>query len=353
MYRKLKEMFLFVVLVVMLGITQSYAYTMTDITNGISAITNASVDITLNYRVDSSAATCVQGQEGGAANCTSLLMLGFGSNNFGCVKVTSIANQASTVNWVLPAPATAGTYDIWVASRTGPDVGECSSVSYSTITAAEKSIVGASKLTVTVPPPPPPPAHVRTWSWGYIDTLSVNGSSPTREIRNYTATAGSNVTLNFPYDGDPARQGCPGCLWEIVVGITGGTKYCIGGSGGYYGYRSGTANITLTAPSAPGTYDIWAQDKWSYGCDQAYPNTNSGTAMGTLTVAPPTPKGSYGCSCSSCRYTSGSNFSCSCRRANGSMNTSTVDASAYNYYLSNNNGNLTRDDGNHCSGYVY
>lgn len=341
----------FLLVLCTMHITQANAaYTMQDIRNGISADTNEAVTISLNYNVR----TCnpeeqVTSPDDTQTQCYNLLFIGFGTNNFSCITQSSTINSPDLLTLTVNAPATAGTYNVWVANRGARSAIDCNELSYNDLADDEIAVINTAGLTVTAPPPPPP-AHLAEWSWGYIDTLSINDSAATKEIKDYSVAASSGVKFNFPYYGNPAQAGCPGCIWQIVIGITGGSKYCVIST---TGARSGTSTRTLTAPSAAGTYTIWAKDKWAYTCEDAVNNSSSGITIGTVTVKPPTPKGSYGCSCNTCGYTSGSNFSCQCKKANGQWVSSSVDASKYNYALSNSDGRLVGDDKNYCSGYVY
>lgn len=101
-----------------------------------------------------------------------------------------------------------------------------------------------------------------------------------------------NVTYNFNIWDDP----CPGCSTQLVTGLLTGTTGVHGGScafagdAGLYPGASGSENVNLTAPLAPGVYYVTASYQWQFTCAQAltaYAGGTTGRAIGQIEVLGP------------------------------------------------------------------
>lgn len=86
------------------------------------------------------------------------------------------------------------------------------------------------------------------------------------------------VTYNFNIWDDP----CPGCISQLVTGLgtsgSHGDTCAFDGSADVFPGTSGSENVTLIAPSSPGTYNIVAVASWQFTCNDAliaYPNGSS------------------------------------------------------------------------------
>lgn len=96
------------------------------------------------------------------------------------------------------------------------------------------------------------------------------------------------VTYNFNIWDDP----CPSCISQLVTGL--GTAGSHGDTCAFDGFAdvfpgtSGSENVTLIAPSSPGTYNLVAVASWQYSCNDAliaYPGGSSAPqVIGQITV---------------------------------------------------------------------
>jgi hypothetical protein len=86
-----------------------------------------------------------------------------------------------------------------------------------------------------------------------LSNIEISGAAPP-----LTVDPGTDVQVSFDYT-TWSRDGCPGCIVYIAAGIgsDGQDAQSVGIPGGNPG-ESGRATLTLTVPSAPGTYDVFA-----------------------------------------------------------------------------------------------
>jgi hypothetical protein len=87
------------------------------------------------------------------------------------------------------------------------------------------------------------------------------------------------VTYNFQVFNDP----CPGCITQLVTGL--GSSGSHGGFCAYDGVPgifpgdSGVEEISLIAPSSPGTYNVIVEYHWQFTCADALTNYGTGGAV--------------------------------------------------------------------------
>jgi hypothetical protein len=87
------------------------------------------------------------------------------------------------------------------------------------------------------------------------------------------------VTYDFQVFNDP----CPGCITQLVTGL--GSPGSHGGFCAYDGIpgtfpgTTGSEEITLIAPSAPGTYQVRVEYHWQFSCGDALANYGTGGAV--------------------------------------------------------------------------
>lgn len=119
-----------------------------------------------------------------------------------------------------------------------------------------------------------------------VSNVSMNGGGN-------AATVSPNSTITIVFDLQLwNRDGCPGCRAQVVVGIDDTASACVyNGIPGVYPGHNGTVTFSMTAPSAPGTYDLIYCGTTQYTCDKAKEmyNTDKGIAqekqvIGTITV---------------------------------------------------------------------
>ena len=121
------------------------------------------------------------------------------------------------------------------------------------------------------------PASSTSWGWGNVSNVRLGAGDNVASV-----AAGASVSLSSNFFIDAGLGGCPGCISQIVFGVSGsGSKQCIYSGGGVV---NSSAATTLTAPTTPGTYYIWAAPQWQYTCNDALNNTFTGAAVGVLEV---------------------------------------------------------------------
>jgi len=100
-------------------------------------------------------------------------------------------------------------------------------------------------------------------------------------------TAGSSVSVSLNYQVWN-QSACPACIDQIVIGLDATSIYCAyhGIPGTAPGISSTNAN-TISAPSASGTYTLYAYFVQYYTCADALALNLSGTPIGTITVSTP------------------------------------------------------------------
>lgn len=122
----------------------------------------------------------------------------------------------------------------------------------------------------------------------FLDLSNVNLNGLGTSI---SVAPGNSISLTADYT-IWSRSGCPGCIDWIAVGIEsdGQDAYYVGIPGRYPG-RSGSASITLTAPSSTGSYRVYAllspvyteSDALSH-YESDFPDTANFIPIGTIKV---------------------------------------------------------------------
>lgn len=109
-----------------------------------------------------------------------------------------------------------------------------------------------------------PEHHFEVSSVDLISTVDLNGPSDYLDIE-----PGGTILVSLDYVVW-ARDGCPGCILQIVVGLDEQPLYCAynGGPGRYPGVN-GSDIHTITAPKKPGTYHLMWIDAREYSCEDA------------------------------------------------------------------------------------
>jgi hypothetical protein len=161
------------------------------------------------------------------------------------------------------------------------------------VSSANDFVDVSSSAIVTATPTPtltPTPAPFLTSTSGptvlfNYSAVDINGSGSSAVVVGGEPFV---VTYNFNIWDDP----CPGCISQLVTGLgsagTHGDTCAFNGSAALYPGTSGAENVTLIAPSTPGTYNVLAVANWQYSCNDAliaYPNGASAPlVIGQITV---------------------------------------------------------------------
>jgi len=116
------------------------------------------------------------------------------------------------------------------------------------------------------------------WNWGSVTNVRLNGS----DSHKINVFPGAQVTITTDYFINAANGGCPNCISQVVFGIEEGSKTCIYSGMGVVDAKD--KSFTLTAPTQPGLYPVWASPQWTVSCAQALSWANSGTPMAYIEV---------------------------------------------------------------------
>ena len=119
-----------------------------------------------------------------------------------------------------------------------------------------------------------------------VSNVSLNGGGTTASVG-----PGGNATVDLDYQIFKLEW-CPGCIRQIVVGLGGIGLYCVySGIPPVYPGTIGHSQQTITAPTAPGIYELGWIQQLQYSCADAkvlYPSSGS-QAIGAVIVQTPTP----------------------------------------------------------------
>ncbi|MCP3101109.1 hypothetical protein LZ198_19730 [Myxococcus sp. K15C18031901] len=116
------------------------------------------------------------------------------------------------------------------------------------------------------------------WGWGSVTNVRLNGNGS----HKINVFPGDKVTITTNYTIDAAKGGCPYCVSQVVFGIEEGSKECIYSGQGVV--NATDQSFSLTAPTQPGLYPVWAAPQWTYSCAQALSWSNSGTPVAFIEV---------------------------------------------------------------------
>jgi large repetitive protein len=133
-----------------------------------------------------------------------------------------------------------------------------------------------------------PPTSLLVQGPGGVETINVSNIhllSGTGPIQ-ITATPGESVPLSFDYSLVEGNGDCPGCIDQIEAGFVGSVPTsCVYNGQPGPGGASGSAALTLTAPSAPGRYYVAYQFDQQFSCPN-FPITASDHIIAVVDVIP-------------------------------------------------------------------
>jgi hypothetical protein len=113
------------------------------------------------------------------------------------------------------------------------------------------------------------------WGWGSVSNVRFGGGD------NIAVVApGATVSISTNYSINAGAGGCPGCISQVILGVS-GSKQCIYSGTGVV---SSSATTTLTAPTQPGSYVVWATGMWNYNCIDALNGASGGGPIGLIEV---------------------------------------------------------------------
>lgn len=113
-----------------------------------------------------------------------------------------------------------------------------------------------------------------------ISNVQVNSTGNIADVN-----AGSSVSISLDYQ-IWNQPDCPGCIDQIVVGLDSRPLYCAyEGIPGLDPGETGSHANTFTAPTANGSYTLYAFFTQQYSCTDALSLYSPGTAIGTLNVS--------------------------------------------------------------------
>ena len=172
----------------------------------------------------------------------------------------------------LTAPSTPGTYNVIVEYHWQFNCSDALA-NYGSGGAVAPQIIGQITVAVPTATPTDTPAPFIGFN---ISAVNLNGAGTSA-----TVPAGYPVVVTYNYQvfSDP----CPGCITQLVTGL--GAPGSHGGSCAYNGVPgvspgvTGSENVTLTAPSTPGTYNVIVEYHWQFNCLDALTNYGSGGAV--------------------------------------------------------------------------
>ncbi|HEX2702967.1 MAG TPA: hypothetical protein VHM72_06015 [Solirubrobacteraceae bacterium] len=128
---------------------------------------------------------------------------------------------------------------------------------------------------------PPDPATV---GGDTVSSIALNGVSGT------TLTVAPDADVSISANWSDSNPSCPGCIDYLDVGFAGQAAAGCLEDPGFNGV-SGSGSVDLgDAPTAPGTYDVFAEYEEQYSCGANWdPSGASGAVIAEITVAgPPT-----------------------------------------------------------------
>ncbi len=227
--------------------------------NTISVAGGATINVTGTYSV---------ANDNGCPSCIQQLIIGIDSVAASCLydNIPGICPNPSTgnINTTLTAPLLQGIYTIWVNN---PFNFSCTLGDYHGATGSGAMAVG----TIYVDCPP------------QVE-ISLNGGG-----NNIAVAPNAAVIMTGTYVlSNPT--GCPTCIQQLIVGIDTIALGCI-----YDNIpdvcpsnSNGTLNVAFTAPAAEGTYTLYSNNPFNFGCtltDYSGASGSSAQIIGTLTVA--------------------------------------------------------------------
>ena len=118
------------------------------------------------------------------------------------------------------------------------------------------------------------------YGWTTLSNIKLNGGTNV-----LTVPAGQAFNLSYDYTIANPPDYCPGCIDQIEIGFVVSVPVCTY-NGTPYPPQSGTAPVSLTAPSTPGVYYLAMDWSLDWGCFQP---TTPGVTVPPYWHSPPTP----------------------------------------------------------------
>jgi hypothetical protein len=170
----------------------------------------------------------------------------------------------------------AGT-QVWLANYIVSAANEVVDVSTGAVTIATVTPTSTRTATPTATATPsPPPPTTASFVGFYISGVDINGAG---SVATVSSGASVLVTYSFQVFNDP----CPNCITQLVTGLgspgTHGGFCAYNGIPGVFPGQTGGEEISLTAPSTPGTYNVVVEYHWQFTCGAALTNYGTGGAV--------------------------------------------------------------------------
>lgn len=159
----------------------------------------------------------------------------------------------------------------WLASYVVSAANEVVNVSTGAVTIATATPTVTATRTDTATPPATTMAAA--FVGFYVSAVDLNGVGSVATVSPGESVV---VTYNFQVFSDP----CPGCITQLVTGL--GSSGSHGGFCAYDGVpgvfpgATGFEEVSLTAPSVPGTYNVIVEYHWQFTCPDALTNYGTG-----------------------------------------------------------------------------
>jgi hypothetical protein len=204
---------------------------------------------------------------GSCVSCIQQLIIGIDTTAIACVydgiPSTCLTTSGGSINTGFSAPAAEGTYTLYANN---PFNFGCTLTDYTGATGNNAMVIGT--LTVACMPEV---------------SLSLDGGSDTVIV---SPGAVVNVTGTYSISNSSS---CPTCIQQLIIGVDTVAATCV-----YDGIpdicpnaTNGTINTTVTAPLDPGTYMIYSNNPYNFGCtlsDYAGPFGNNAVVVGVIIV---------------------------------------------------------------------
>jgi hypothetical protein len=166
--------------------------------------------------------------------------------------------------------------EAWLANYVVSAANEVVDVSTGAVTIATVTPTPTRTATPLATATPPPPPTTASFVGFFISAVDINGAG---SVATVSPGASVLVTYDFQVFNDP----CLGCITQLVTGL--GSPGSHGGFCAYNGVpgifpgATGGEEITLFAPSTPGTYNVRVEYHWQFTCADALTNYGTGGAV--------------------------------------------------------------------------
>ena len=163
---------------------------------------------------------------------------------------------------------------VWLANYIVSAPNEVVDVSTGVVSIATATATPTATPTDTATSPAPP--TTASFVGFYVSAVDINGAGS-------VATVSPGASVLVTYDFQVFNNPCPGCITQLVTGLgSPGTHggYCAyDGVPGVFPGTTGGEELSLTAPSTPGTYNVIVEYHWQYTCADALTNYGTGGAV--------------------------------------------------------------------------